>query len=48
MAAVNKNANSVIDYHILSNLTAEQEIDKQAYNGEKEADTKKTSNQEGL
>ena len=47
-AAKGKNANSVDEYHILSNLTAEQEAKKHTYNGQREADTKKTTNQEGL
>ena len=44
-----KNANSVGDYHILSNLTAEQEKNKLAYDGvSPDAGVKKTTNQENL
>lgn len=46
---IRKNANSVDEYHILSNLTKQQEIEKIAYDGlSKEANTKKTTAQEGL
>lgn len=42
--SLRKNANSVDNYHILSNLTLEQEREKIAYDGKsKEADLKKTS-----
>jgi hypothetical protein len=44
-----KNANSVGDYHILSNLSTIQHGTGIGYNGEaKEADHKKTVKQEGL
>ena len=44
-----KNANSVDDFHILSNLTKEQEAGKISYDGfSKEADFKKTTKQEIL
>lgn len=44
-----KNSNSVGDYHILSNLSLEQERLKISYDGNtKDAETKKTSNQVNL
>lgn len=44
-----KNANSVGDYHILSNLTTNQHEGGTGYNGSgKETDYKKTVKQEGL
>jgi hypothetical protein len=47
-SALRKNANSVDAYHIVSNLTKEQELEKVGYDGRKEYESKKTMNQEGL
>ena len=44
-----KNANSVDNYHIVSNLTNEQQAGKIAYDGtKKESEVKKTTSQEQL
>ena len=47
--SVAKNANSVSDYHILSNLEKQKHNSNMAYDGERmDADIKKTSSQEDL